>query len=499
MSDWDVIAPIKANNEEEDNISMNEEQYNDFEDEQDYEQNYEQDYGQNSHHFFEDEEDEQDFNTPHYVPPVPAGVIRNRHQDRVAFRHRTGAGYRKPQLSAGHEIDDAIMAYNEGYHSYNGRTQELRESTVDDLIPDHSEARYQRDNIVGAGSKVITEVKLRRGTNKRHPFNYSKNDILSTKTDQDVKHYFDHVSHTLMEEGSFVQAKYEDFRNNALTERENLGIGRSAEMNSLYCFWSFYLREHFNREMYDQFLDLAREDVVGGSHYGIECFFRFCSYGLELFWDPAIYEDFQNEAINDYNRNSTYGLEKLRAFLINQKHDFPIPTRPDVEVVLDKYPTIQSFREQQQSKRHQFSGKNFKRAKFNQFAQYQPKDNQQNNNDNQQNNNDNQQNNSDNQQNNNNNQSNKYIPAHLQQNNNNNQSNKYIPIHHQQDNNPQNNNQQYNNPRRGRGGTRGRGRGGTRGRGREYNNTSGTVSIGGWVFGKVQPVSVPVSSPMKKL
>jgi len=240
------------------------------------------------------------------------------------------------------------MAYNEGFHSYTGQENHLRMQTAVDLLGEDSSACVGRDNISGAGSKIITETKIKKGSFKRHKGPIPKEDIISTRTDQDAKHYFDHVSHELMEEGHFVQAKYEAFRDNALRERETLGIQRSAEMNSLYCFWCFYLREHFNEEMYHQFLELAREDVAGGSHYGIECFFRFSSYGLEGFWNEEVYEDFQNEAMADNTRGSTYGLEKLKAFLVNQKYTFKIPTKPEVEAELAKYPTLQSFKEQRQ-------------------------------------------------------------------------------------------------------------------------------------------------------
>ena len=49
--------------------------------------------------------------------------------------------------------------------------------------------------------------------------------------------------------------------------------------------------------------------------YGLECLFRFYSYGLEKKFRSALFREFQEETIRDHDAGFLYGLEKFWAFL----------------------------------------------------------------------------------------------------------------------------------------------------------------------------------------
>lgn len=82
-----------------------------------------------------------------------------------------------------------------------------------------------------------------------------------------------------------------------------------------FCYWSNELRTKFDRAEYIRFRDAALAEAHRGNMYGMQCLFRFYSYGLEVCFDASIFQEFQEMVLLDCMHGFTYGIEKFQAFL----------------------------------------------------------------------------------------------------------------------------------------------------------------------------------------
>eukprot|EP00049_Salpingoeca_infusionum_P002264 m.55260 g.55260 ORF g.55260 m.55260 type:complete len:864 (-) comp11472_c2_seq1:646-3237(-) len=198
--------------------------------------------------------------------------------------------------------------------------------------------KYSKDPVKEGGVGWTFKSAERRGRKDKPGTSASRDSSTDSQSSYQMQNQ---IGRKLQSERGLREKSYRKFREKALQSR-----GESTELlSALFRFWSFFLRDHFDKDMYEEFKTLAVEERDGNYRYGMECLYRFYGYGLENNFRLNLYHEFEALALEDYEQGNLYGLEKLWALFKYRTGPVPkdVPS-PRAREILAEYQVVDDFR-----------------------------------------------------------------------------------------------------------------------------------------------------------